>query len=154
MSTVKIRTTMEQYVLTRLSKDVLRLFDPWSNFEHVQKLSRMDKYYYIWLRVQNGRLQTSTDCHELCLIVSVASGAFNPWMCDLGIRIWSDVAFCSVWSGYSQASYFSGFCRFSGFQILNFTWFHAHFVLVLAWKTWSKKQIKSTNLSCLFHASL
>ena len=27
---------MDQYVLTRFTKDVLRLFDPWSNFEHVQ----------------------------------------------------------------------------------------------------------------------
>ena len=34
---------MDQYVLTRFSNDVLRLFDPWSNFEHVQKLSRMAK---------------------------------------------------------------------------------------------------------------
>ena len=30
-------------VLTRFIKDVLRLFDPWSNFEHVRNLSRMVK---------------------------------------------------------------------------------------------------------------
>ena len=42
---------MDQYVLIRFSKDVLWLFDPWSNFEHVQKLSRIytdiNKYYYV-----------------------------------------------------------------------------------------------------------
>ena len=46
---------------------------------------RMIKYYYVWLRMQYGKLRTSTNCHEWCRIGSVANPAFNPWMCDLGI---------------------------------------------------------------------
>ena len=47
---------------------------------------RMIKYYYVWLRMQYGKLRTNTDCHEWCLVASVANPASSPWMCDLGIR--------------------------------------------------------------------
>ena len=40
---------------------------------------RMIKYYYLWLRMQYGKLRTNTDCH-------VANPASSPWMCDLGIK--------------------------------------------------------------------
>ena len=46
---------------------------------------RMIKYYYVWLRMQCGKLRTNTDCHEWCRIVSVSNPASSPWMCDLGI---------------------------------------------------------------------
>ena len=44
---------------------------------------RMIKYYYVWLRMQYGKLRTNTDCHKC---TSVANPASSPWMCDLGIR--------------------------------------------------------------------
>ena len=43
---------------------------------------RMIKYYYVWLRMQYGKLRTNKDCHEC---TSVANPASFPWMCDLGI---------------------------------------------------------------------
>ena len=51
----------------------------------------MIKYYHVWLRMQYGKLRTNTDCHEWCLIVSVANPASSPWMCDLGIIVISTV---------------------------------------------------------------
>ena len=45
---------------------------------------RMTKYYYVWLRMQYGKLRTDTDCHEWFRVVSVANPASSPWMCDLG----------------------------------------------------------------------
>ena len=47
---------------------------------------RMIKYYYVWLRMQYGKLRTNTDCYEWCRIVSVANPASSAWMCDLGIK--------------------------------------------------------------------
>ena len=41
-----MRTKADQYVLIRFSKDALRLFDPWSNFEHVQGCSSATTYDY------------------------------------------------------------------------------------------------------------
>ena len=55
---------MDQYVLTRLSKDVLQLFDPLSNFEHVQNLSRMVKDVQVLLRMFTDATQKSTDQHR------------------------------------------------------------------------------------------
>ena len=46
---------------------------------------RMIKYYYVWLRMQYGKLWTNKDCHKWCRIVSVANPASSPLMCDLGI---------------------------------------------------------------------
>ena len=46
---------------------------------------RMIRYYYVWLLMQQGKLRTNTDCHEWCLIVSVANAASSLWMCDLGM---------------------------------------------------------------------
>ena len=51
---------MDQYVLTRFSKDVLRLFDQCSNFEHVQKLSRMVKDVQVLLRMITDATRKST----------------------------------------------------------------------------------------------
>ena len=45
---------------------------------------RMIKYYYVWLRMQYGKLRTNTNCHEC---TPVANPASSPWMCDLGIII-------------------------------------------------------------------
>ena len=56
---------MDQYVLTRFSNDVLRLFDPWSNFEHVQKLSRMAKDVQVLLRMITDATRKSTDQYGL-----------------------------------------------------------------------------------------
>ena len=60
-----MRTKADQYVLIRFSKDVLRLFDPWSNFERVQKLSRMFKDAQVLLRLITDATQNSTDQYGL-----------------------------------------------------------------------------------------
>ena len=65
----------------------------------------MIKYYYVWLRIQNGKLRTNTDFHEWCLIVSVANPASSLWMCDLGIIATSKdpdqtASSEAVWSGF------------------------------------------------------
>ena len=52
---------MDQYVLIRFSKDVLRLFDPWSNFEHVQKLSRISTDIQVLLRMTTDTIWKATD---------------------------------------------------------------------------------------------
>ena len=49
---------------------------------------RIFKYYYVWLRMQYGNLQTNTDCHEC---TSVANPASHPGMCDLGITLYRRV---------------------------------------------------------------
>ena len=43
---------------------------------------RMIKYYYVWLRIQYGKLRTNTDCHKC---TSVGNPASSSWLCDLGI---------------------------------------------------------------------
>ena len=70
---------------------------------------RMIKDYYVWLRMQYGKLQTNTDCHQWCRIESMANQASSPWMCDLGItgiispRLsilclkWSQVLISKLW---------------------------------------------------------
>ena len=60
-----MRTKVDQYVLTRFSKDVPRLFDSWSNFEHVQKLSRMVKDVQVLLRMITDATRKSTDQNGL-----------------------------------------------------------------------------------------
>ena len=60
-----MRTKADQYVLIRFSKDVLRLFDPWLNFEHVQKLSRMFKDAQVLLRMITDATRNSTDQYRL-----------------------------------------------------------------------------------------
>ena len=52
---------MDQYVLTRFTKDVLRLFDPWSNIEHLQNLSMMFKDVHVLLRMITDAIRKSTD---------------------------------------------------------------------------------------------
>ena len=39
--------------------------------------------------MQYVKLRTNTDCHEWCRIVSVANPASSPWMCDLGINVYT-----------------------------------------------------------------
>ena len=51
------------------------------------------KYYYVWLRMQYGKLRTITDCHEC---TSMANPASSPWMCDLGIRQLTELKFHEV----------------------------------------------------------
>ena len=51
---------------------------------------RIYKYYYVWLRIQYGKLRTNFGCNEWCRIISVANPAPNPWMCDLDIT-WATV---------------------------------------------------------------
>ena len=46
---------------TRFSKDVLRLFDPWSNFELVQKLPRMIMDEQVLVRMNTDAKRKSTD---------------------------------------------------------------------------------------------
>ena len=61
---------------------------------------RMIKYYYVWLRMQYGKLRTNMDCHGWCRIVSVANPASSPWMCDLGINkiLYYIVGFINKWA--------------------------------------------------------
>ena len=44
---------------------MLWLFDPWSNFEHVQKLSRMVKDVEVLLRMNTDATRKSTDQYGL-----------------------------------------------------------------------------------------
>ena len=44
---------------------MLRLFDPWSNFEHVQNLSRMVKDVQVLLRMITDAIRKSTDEYGL-----------------------------------------------------------------------------------------
>ena len=54
---------------------------------------RMIKYYNIWLRMQYRKLRTNMDCHECFRIVSVANPASSPYMCDLGLSIWTGTTY-------------------------------------------------------------
>ena len=44
---------------------MLRLFDPWSNFEHVQNVSKMVKDVEVLLRMTTDAIRKSTDQYGL-----------------------------------------------------------------------------------------
>ena len=72
ISMVLIWTTIDQYVLIRFcSKDVLRLFDPWSNFEHVQKLSWIYMDIQVLLRMTTDTIWKAMDQFRLPRMIPV-----------------------------------------------------------------------------------